>query len=86
MVERSKRTVEIWDRCECGKTLHSISEGVRGTCSTCWFKTIPSDTKKSLNRLIAAAFNGSTDAEKDAAIKDALQKFDRDNPETTKCN
>lgn len=33
------------------------------------------EKKKALNRLIASAFNGSTEAEKDAAAKDAFDKL-----------
>lgn len=31
--------------------------------------------RKAMNRLIASAFNGSTDAEKDAAVQDAMEKL-----------
>lgn len=65
------RTVTIHDRCiteGCGKTLHSIAEGERGTCASCWVKTMPADTRKAMNRLIAAAFRPTTDAEKDAVV------------------
>lgn len=78
MSERAKRTVEIWDRCECGKTLHSIAEGVRGLCSTCWFKDMPADTRASLKKLIAAAFKPTTEAEKHQVIDDAMSKVGRD--------
>jgi hypothetical protein len=36
------------------------------------------DTKKAMNRLIASAFNNSTEAEKDAAVRDAMDKLRRD--------
>lgn len=75
---RVKRTIEVYDRCECGKALHSIQEGERGTCAACWFKTIPQDTKASLNRLISAALHGTTKQEKESLVDDAMQKLHRD--------
>ncbi|MCE9560422.1 MAG: hypothetical protein K8U57_00045 [Planctomycetes bacterium] len=72
------RTITVHDRCTtptCNRVLHSISEGERGLCSSCWFKQLPDDKRKAMNRLLAAAFNGSTDAQKDAAAKDAMDKF-----------
>ena len=75
------RTVVVHDRCttpECGKVLHSIREGERGLCCSCWVKAMPADTKKAMNRLIACAFNGSSEEEKDAAVKDAMEKVQRD--------
>jgi hypothetical protein len=75
------RTITVHDRCTtegCGKILLSIKEGERGTCSSCWVKTMPADTKKAMNRLLAAAFNGSSPNEKDAAVEDALAKLKRD--------
>ena len=75
---RTKRTIEIWDKCECGKTLHSISEGERGICCTCWVKSMPADTKKSLNRLIAAAFKPTSEDEKNKLIDEAIDKLNRD--------
>lgn len=39
------------DRCTtCGHQLHSIHEWQRGTCSSCWFAKMPSDTKQALDR------------------------------------
>jgi len=55
--------------------LHSISEGARGTCASCWFKTLSPDIKKSLNRLVASAFNGSTEEQKKAAVADAMERL-----------
>ena len=75
MSERTKKTIEVWDRCECGRILHSISEGQRGLCSSCWVASMPKDTKASLNRLISMAFKPATDAEKDAAVKDAMDRL-----------
>lgn len=80
----STRTITIHDKCTvdgCGKTLHSIKEGERGTCSSCWFKAMPASTKNSLNRLIASAFNGSSEAEKDAAVKDAINALKKEREE-----
>jgi hypothetical protein len=78
MVERVARTITVWDKCECGRTLHSISEGERGRCATCWVKSMPPDTRRAMNRLIAAAFNESTSEQKDAVVKEALTKLARD--------
>lgn len=76
------RTITVHDVCTnqgCGRTLHSILEGERGTCSTCWFNAMPKDTKKAMNRLIASAFNGSSDKEKQAAVDNAFKKLDEYN-------
>ncbi len=78
MGERTKQTIEIWDRCECGRVLHSVAEATRGTCSSCWFKTMPGDTKRAMNRLVASAFNKANDSQKDAAIAEAMEKLNRD--------
>lgn len=78
MTTRSKKTIEIWDRCECGKVLHSILEGTRGTCSSCWYAAMPSDTKKSLDKLISAAFRPSTESERDGLVDDSMAKLKRD--------
>jgi hypothetical protein len=78
------RTVVVHDRCttpECGRVLHSLSEAERGQCSSCWMKTIPADTRKSLNKLIASAFKPTTEAEKGAAVDDAMAKLKRDRGE-----
>jgi hypothetical protein len=73
------RTITVYDSCtKCGATLHSLREAEKGICSSCWFKEMPADTKKAMNRLIASAFNGATDVEKDLAIDDALGKLRRD--------
>ena len=72
------RTVTVHDRCttpECNRVLHSIAEGERGQCSSCWVKQLPADKRQAMNRLIASAFNGATTAEKEAAVKDAFGKF-----------
>lgn len=78
MTERTKRTIEIWDQCECGNVLHSIVEGERGTCGSCWIKAMPADTKLALNKLIAAAFTPMTPEAVSAIIDDAFEKVDRD--------
>jgi hypothetical protein len=75
------RIVRIHDRCTvdgCNRTLHSISEGERGTCSSCWVKSLRPETKKALNRLIASAFNNSSEKEKDEAVDDAFKKLDEE--------
>lgn len=78
---RQQRTVTIWDKCECGKTLHSLAEAERGSCSHCWFVKLKPDTVKAMNRMIAAAFrpqNETTEEQKGALIDDAFQKVLRD--------
>lgn len=72
-IPREKRTVEVWNVCECGEILHSMNECERGTCSSCWIKTWTPEKKAAMNKLIASAFNGSTDAQKDAAIDEAFK-------------
>lgn len=77
---REQETIEVWNVCECGRILHSIAEGKRGTCSGCWVNSMPSDTKTALNKLIGAAFRNDkpSDDEKDELIDDAMAKLDRD--------
>lgn len=73
------RTIIVHDRCTksgCNQLLHSISEGERGVCAACWFASLKPETKRAMNRLIASAFNGSTEAEKDAAARDAFEKLE----------
>lgn len=75
------RTITIHDRCtvpECNKVLHTIREGESGLCAACGFKRMPADTKAAMNKLLASAFNGATDAQKDAAVKEAMEKVNRD--------
>jgi hypothetical protein len=82
------RTITVHDRCTvegCNRVLHSIHEGERGICSSCWYKRIPDDTKKSLNKLVASAFNGSTDEQRDAAVEEAIGKLCRDDGRCAKC-
>lgn len=71
-MERKKETVEIWNICECGRILHSITEATRGTCAGCWIKSIKPETRSALNRLIGSAFNGSTGKQLDKAVDDAF--------------
>jgi hypothetical protein len=74
----AKRTVEVWDRCTtpgCGRVLHSLREAQAGQCSSCWVKALSPEGRKSMNRLIASAFNGAGEAEKSEAVKDALKRF-----------
>jgi len=78
------RTIVVHDRCtvpQCNRVLHSIKEGESGLCSTCWFKKMPQDTKDAMKKLLASAFNDSTDAEKDQAVKTAMEKIRRDQGE-----
>lgn len=74
-IPREKQSVELWNVCTCGAILHSISEGKRGTCSSCWIRDMDPSKKAAMNKVIAAAFNGSTNAEKDAAVDGVLQHF-----------
>lgn len=72
------RTITVHDRCTtegCGRVLRSISEGERGQCSSCWVKSLKPETRQAMNRLIASAFDGSSDAEKSAAVDDAFDKL-----------
>ena len=75
------RIVTSHDRCtvpECNRVLHSIREGESGLCGSCAFKKMPADTKAAMNRLLASAFNGVSDSDKDNAVKEALKKLKRD--------
>lgn len=80
-VERKKETIEVWNVCECGRTLSSINEGKRGQCSSCWVKSMPRDTKNAINQVIAAAFakERTTTDEAQRLIGEAIAKLDRDN-------
>lgn len=54
------RTITVHDRCTgCERVLLSISEGQRGTCSSCWFKSLRPEKARALNRLVEATFNGN---------------------------
>ena len=77
-IERTRHLVEIWNICECGRVLHSVSEATRGTCASCWIAAMKPSTKKALNTLIASAFNGSTDAQKSRAVDDAFDALDNE--------
>lgn len=76
--ERTQRTITVWDRCTCGKVLHSLSEAQRGTCSSCWLKSMPSDTKAALNQLLTLAFKPTSDEEKGKRVEVAFEKLARD--------
>jgi hypothetical protein len=82
-IERVQETVQIWNICTCGRVLHSIAEGTRGTCASCWVKSMQPDTRKALNRVIASAFNGSTDAEKQNAVDAAFDALDNEKSEAS---
>lgn len=74
------RTIVVHDRCTvegCNRVLHSIHEGERGLCSSCWVKSLSPETKKAMNRLVASAFNGSTESEKSEAVDDAFKHLER---------
>jgi hypothetical protein len=84
MRQVATRTITVHDRCTvegCNRVLLSIAEGERGTCGSCWFKGMPADTKRAMNRLIASAFNRSSESERDAAVDDAMDKLARDRGE-----
>jgi hypothetical protein len=75
------RTITVHDRCTvegCGRVLHSVREAERGICGRCQYATMPADTKKAMNRLVASAFNGSTEEQKSSAVDDAMAKIKRD--------
>lgn len=75
------RTITVHDCCtvpECGKALPSIAEGERGTCSRCWLKHMPVDTRKAMYRAFRAILAKAPAAEKNAAVRDAAAKLDRD--------
>lgn len=80
----STRTITVFGRCqtpECNKVLHSIAEGERGTCATCRFRQMKPETKAALNRVIAAAFDGSNEPRRNAAIDDAVKKLREERPQ-----
>ena len=82
MTARTKTTVEIWDRCECGRGLRSLVEATRGVCASCYWQQAPADTKQALSKLVSFAFKPTTEAEKDSAVKDAMEKLRRDEAES----
>jgi len=77
-IERKKEQLEIWNVCICGKVLHSISEGKRGTCATCWFKSLGDETKKALNRVVGMAFKPTTEKEREDAVNEALETLKKE--------
>lgn len=77
-VPREKATIEVWNVCACGEILHSLAEAKRGTCSSCWVKTLPADTKQAFNKLLAAAFKPTSEEEKGKLVDDLIEKRRRD--------
>jgi hypothetical protein len=72
---RATRTVTVYDHCTCGRVLHSLREAESGQCARCWFAAMSPEKRKDLNRLVAAAFDGSTDAQKEAAVREAAKHY-----------
>lgn len=73
------RTITVHDRCtvpDCNRVLHSIREGEMGVCSSCWFASLKPETKGAINKLIASAFNGSTEEQKGSAVSEAMKRLD----------
>jgi hypothetical protein len=77
-IERVKETVEVWNICTCGRILHSLNEAQRGTCASCWFRAVKPETHKAINKLIASAFNGATEKQKDEAVENAFAALHED--------
>ena len=78
----STRVITIHDYCiKCNRVLHSIAEGERGTCSSCWVASLKPETKKAMNRLIACVFNKSTEEEKQKAVDDAIEQLNKETNE-----
>ena len=75
-IERKQTTTSVWNICTCGRILHSVSEAERGTCASCWIKSMKPTTRNALNRVIASAFNGSSDEQKQQAVNDAFDALD----------
>jgi hypothetical protein len=77
--EPQSRPVTVWDRCRtpgCQQALFSLREAENGQCSTCWVAGLSKEKKSALNRLVASAFNGSTDEQKGKAVDDAMDALD----------
>ena len=75
------RATAVYDRCTtegCNKVLHSISEAERGKCSSCWVSSLKPETRKAMNKLIASAFNGSTEQQKEKAVDEAFAAMKND--------
>lgn len=73
------RTIVIHDKCTaegCNRTLHSISEGERGLCASCWVKGMKPEAKQALNKLIASAFNGSSEEQRGKCVDEAMKHLD----------
>jgi hypothetical protein len=77
-IERKKETIEVWNICECGKLLLSVSEAKRGTCASCWFQTLGEKTKKALNKVVSMAFTPTTEEEREEAIGKALEQLEEE--------
>lgn len=81
------RTITIHDRCTkaaCGRVLHNVAEAERGVCAACWWKEAKPETKRAMNQLIAAAFNGSNEQQKDVAVDGALSALKAEKQERTR--
>ena len=79
------RTIVVHDRCAaegCRRVLHSISEGERGLCASCWVKGLKPETRAAMNRLIASAFNGASEGEKGEAVQGALDQLRKEEGRT----
>jgi hypothetical protein len=67
----------VFDRCQtpgCKCSLLSVLEGIRGTCTTCWFESQPPRIRRSMNALMAAAFDEDGTKAKAAAL-DTLERM-----------
>jgi hypothetical protein len=60
---------------ECAKPLHKLEDRGRGLCVSCHVASWSPEKRAAINNLIGMAFRkpGPTDAEKDAAIDEALR-------------
>lgn len=88
-IERKQTTIQVWNVCQCGRMLHSIAEGKRGSCGSCWLQSIPKDTVRALNRVIGAAFRNPppTSDEKGKLIDDAMNRLkELDSPPLARCS
>ncbi len=76
------RTITVHDRCTkegCRRVLMSIAEGERGLCGACTVASWTAEQKASMARLVAVGLKpGATDAEKEAAVSDAIKYHGKD--------
>lgn len=76
------RTIIVHDKCTnagCNKTLHSIVEGERGVCASCWFRKLPDATQKAMKSVISLAFkSGTTEQEKQLAVEDLNKRLNNE--------